>query len=472
MLRRTAILATVGPATASPDGIRALIDAGVDALRLNFSHGTAESHGVVARRIREAAAEAGRPAAILQDLGGPKIRVGRIDPSPVVLAEGDTLVIEHGDFAGGPGRVSCNADAFFAVVAPGHRVLVDDGRIELEVVSASPGQAVTRVVGGGDLSSGKGLNLPGVALPISAFTPKDAEDLKAGIAMGVDLVALSFVQSPDDIAIARAVARDAGAGDVPVIAKIETPVAVERIEAIVAAADGVMVARGDLGIELPLETLPAVQKHIVQTARRQGVPVIVATQVLESMREEPRPTRAEVTDAAHAVDESVDAIMLAGETAVGRYPIRAVRTLDAIIREAERAAAEAGPFDSLHRADPMRLAPGGHAVALCEAAVALAARAGAAAIVAMTEAGRTARILSALRPSARVIAGTPNTRTAGRLALIWGVTPVVVETPTIAAVRAAIVSRGLASPGDILVFVSMHPVLGREDSNFMHVERL
>ena len=471
-MRRTGILATLGPATDDLVSIRCLVRAGVDALRLNFSHGTHDAHRRLAGLIREAAAAEGRPIAILQDLAGPKIRIGRIDPPDVPLADGDRLVIELGDAVGEPGRVFCNVPAFFEAVRPGQRVLVDDGKIELEVTDAETGRATTRVVNGGVLSGGKGLSMPGAHLRLPALTDKDRADLAAGVAMGVDLVAVSFVQGPEDVLEAKSLTAAAGAPDIPIIAKIEKPRAVERIEQIVQAADGVMVARGDLGIELPLETLPAVQKQIVQTARRHGVPAIVATQVLESMREEPRPTRAEVTDAAHAVDESVDAIMLAGETAVGKFPERAVRTLDAIIREAERAVGETGRFDALHRVDPAKLATSEHAIALCEGAAALAARAGASAIVAMTQAGKTARLLAALRPSARIIAGTPNIRTAASLALIWGVMPIVVETPTLQAVRDAILARGLVERGSILVFVSIHPALGREDANFMHVEKL
>ena len=335
-MRRTRILSTIGPATADEATIAELLAAGTDAFRLNFSHGTVDAHAESCRRIRAVAAAAGRDVAILQDLAGPKIRIGPV-AEPIDLAEGDTLVIAQGEFEGRAGRVSASSEALFTSVRPGHPLLLDDGRIELEVQGIAPGEITTRVVGGGKLESHKGINVPGVPLRTSALTANDIEDLRAGIAMGVDIVALSFVQSPDDVFAAKAAAAAAGATDMPIIAKIEKPQAVEQIDDILQVADGIMVARGDLGIELPLETLPAVQKRLIAAARRRGIPVIVATQVLESMREEPRPTRAEVTDAAHAVDEGVDAIMLAGETAIGRYPVRAVATLDAIVREAERA---------------------------------------------------------------------------------------------------------------------------------------
>ena len=476
-MRRTRILSTIGPATADEATIAELLAAGTDAFRLNFSHGTTDEHVESCRRIRAVAAAAGRDVAILQDLAGPKIRIGRV-AGPIDLAEGDALVIAQGEFEGRAGRVSASSEALFTSVRPGHRLLLDDGRIELEVQGIAPGELFTRVVGGGKLESHKGINVPGVPLRTSALTANDIEDLRAGIAMGVDVVALSFVQSPDDVFSAKAAAAAAGAPDMPIIAKIEKPQAVEQIEDILQVADGIMVARGDLGIELPLETLPAVQKRLIAAARRRGIPVIVATQVLESMREEPRPTRAEVTDAAHAVDEGVDAIMLAGETAIGRYPVRAVATLDAIVREAERALGSGGVrlpnADIRIVATEARATTGKdeHGRALCEAAAALADRARAVAIVAVTRAGRTARLLAALRPSARILAVTSSAKTAARLALVWGVTPVTTERLAPEAVRETLVARGLVAPGGVVVFVSMHPVLSREGTNFVRIERL
>jgi len=461
---RTRILSTIGPACSDVATMSALLAAGTDAFRLNFSHGTIATHQEACRRIREAAGAAGRDVAIVQDLGGPKIRIGPV-AAPFALEAGATLVIERGDASGEPGRVFCNFDALFTSVAPGHRLLVDDGTIEVEVTEVAPGRITTRMITGGVLQSHKGINVPGVRLRTSALTPKDVDDLRAGVAMGVDLVALSFVQSPDDITAARAVAAAAGAPDLPIIAKIEKPQAVDQIEEILQVADGIMVARGDLGIEIPLETLPAVQKRLIRAARHRAVPVIVATQVLESMRSSPRPTRAEVTDAAHAVDEGADAVMLAGETAVGRYPVRAVETLDAIMQEAER-------FPPVLRLVPEAAGITEHGRALCEAAVALADRARASAIVALTSAGRTPRTLAALRPAARILAATPSAQTAARLSLVWGVTPIVIEAATLGAVRDVLVNRALMPSGAVVVFVSMHSVLGREETNFVHVERL
>jgi pyruvate kinase len=462
-MRRTRILATAGPSTPLPV-LRELIRAGADAFRLNFSHGTHESQAAMYKMIRDAAMAEGRPVAIVQDLSGPKIRTGEVS-APFTLNGGDRLTIAPGTFMGGPGRVSCSFEALFSSARVGDRLLVNDGRIELEVTAAGPDGLDTRVAAGGVLSSNKGLNLPGVTIRTSAVTPKDETDLRFGIELGIDFAAVSFVQSADDVSHARRVAAGAGAPDLPIIAKIERPQAVEQIESILDVADGVMVARGDLGLELPLEKLPAAQKRVTRAARARGVPVIVATQVLESMVVEPRPTRAEVTDAAHSVDERADAIMLAGETAAGAYPVRAVQMLAAIIREVEGMPdhADVSP-DAAARNRPGR--------PLCEAAVALAERSGAVAIVAMTEAGKTPRMLAALRPSAQILAATPNARTAAQLSLTWGVTPVITGAMTIPGVRDALRNREIVQQGDVIVFVSMHPKLSQDGTNFIHLERV
>jgi pyruvate kinase len=464
MLRRTRILATAGPST-PPAVLRELIRAGADAFRLNFSHGTHDSHAAMYAAIREASAAEHRPVAILQDLGGPKIRTGEI-PQPFDVAVGDALTIARGHLQGGPGKIFCNFDALFAAARPGHRLLVNDGHIELEVVSASPDALETRVLQGGTLSSHKGINLPGVTIQTSAVTPKDEADLIFGIGLGIDLVALSFVQTPDDVNTARRIATAAGAPDLPIIAKIERPQAVDGIEAILDVADGVMVARGDLGLELPLEKLPAAQARVTRAARARGVPVIVATQVLESMVREPRPTRAEVTDAAHSVDERADAIMLAGETAAGQFPTRAVQMLQAIICEAEGALTS--PMAVAADAEASRR-PGR---ALCEAAVALATRSGAIAIVAITKAGKTPRMLASMRPDAHILAATTHQRIAARLSLTWGVTPFVTDEITIPKVRDVLRARQMVAPGDVVVFVSMHPRLTEAGRNFIHLEQM
>jgi pyruvate kinase len=464
-MRRTRILATLGPATDTVEAIRDLMIAGADAFRLNFSHGTHDSHAATCGRIREAAAALGRHTAIVQDLSGPKIRTGAV-AAPMVLSPGDSLAIEWGDFIGGPGRVACSFAALFESVSPGDRLLVDDGRLEFEVTGVQAGRLATTVVTGGVLQSNKGINVPHVSLRTSALTNKDREDLTAGVRMGVDLVAVSFVQTARDLQDAREATAAAGASGLPIIAKIEKPQAVDAIEDILTVSDGLMVARGDLGVEVPLETVPAVQKRVIQAARRRGVPVILATQVLESMRTEPRPTRAEVTDAAHAVDERVDAIMLAGETAAGRYPTRAVSVLASIVLEAEKMFTASGGLVP----EGVRWSP--HGRALCEAAVALADSAGATALIAMTRTGTTARLLAAMRPNGRILAVTPSPQTAAALALVWGVTPVITEQRAIRSVRTTLVERGIVKGGDVIVFVSVHPSLGHENINFAHVERV
>ena len=465
-MRRTRILSTVGPASDSPEQLRALIDAGTDAFRLNFSHGTRETHKEVCARIRAAAVAAGRPIGVVQDLAGPKIRIGVL-AAPIDLATGDALTIALGTFTGSGSRVSCSFEPLFASVPVGGRLLIDDGRIELEVTSALPEELRTQVTTGGRLESHKGISVPGLELRTSAVTEKDAEDLAAGLAMGVDMVAVSFVQSADDIRRVRSLAASYGTPEVALIAKIEKPQALVRLDEILDEADAVMVARGDLGIEIPLEAVPAAEKSIVRGARARGRPVIVATHVLESMRSAPRPTRAEVTDAAHAVDEGADAIMLAGETAIGSYAALAVATLDRIAREAER---HVTTSEAVVRPEARTWTR--HGLALCQAAVALANGSGAEAIVAVTEGGRTARTLAALRPRARILAAAPGPAVAARLSLVWGVTPFIRETSALDDLRAVVrKTAGLASGGTV-VFVSMDESLENRDSNYVRVEKL
>lgn len=471
-MRRTRILATLGPATAAPDVLRDLLVAGADAVRLNFSHGDPAAHAAVAASTRAEAQRLGRCLTMLQDLGGPKIRTGLL-ATPLELLPGASLQLIHGSDVGtpadghSPARVFTSFAPLFTSVSPGQHLLLDDGRIDLVVTDVESGRLTARVVLGGRLDSRKGMHMPGSHVRTPAVTDKDRADLHAGVAMGVDVAALSFVQTPEDIQQARDAARAAGAPDLPIIAKIERPQAVDLIDEIVAVSDGIMVARGDLGIELPLETLPSVQARIIRAARRRGIPVILATEVLESMRTSPRPTRAEVTDAAHAVHEGVDAIMLSGETAVGQHPARTVATLSAIIEEAERLPLTAEATVAHDDVLATR-----HGLALCEAAVALAERSGARAIVAVTKAGKTPRLLSALRPSARIIAATPSAKVAQRLGLVRSVTPLVTEAATLAAVRDMLLARALVPPGEPVVFVSMQAALSREPSNFITVEQM
>jgi pyruvate kinase len=470
-MRRTKIIATVGPASESDAALDALIAAGTDIFRLNFSHGSHDWHRAACARIRAGGARAGREVAVLQDLGGPKIRTGRLEAGrPLTLQAGDALVIATGDFVGGAGRIATPFEGLAHNVKPGDRLLLSDGSIELRVEATQGGEIRTIVVDGGVLGERKGINAPGVSLPISAMTPKDVDDLKFGLSIGVDMVALSFVQSAADLRRARAVMVEAGAPDVPLVAKLERPQALEQLDEILAACDGVMVARGDLGLEMPLERVPRAQKDITRRARRLGIPVVLATQVLESMKEEARPTRAEVNDAAGAVDDGVDAIMLAGETAVGAFPARAVQTLDVIIREAERTPVVPPQLSF----EPARH---DHADALCEAAVTLANRGDAQAIVAVTRGGRTARLLSALRPRAPIFAITDREELARRLTLHRGVVPICTEIgenveSAGTRIRQQLAARGFVPPGSVVVLVSNSPDLGRTDANYLKIQRL
>jgi pyruvate kinase len=464
-MRHTKIVATLGPACSDPDALRALLTGGVDVVRLNFSHGSHDTHASSHAAVREAAEATGRTVAVLQDLSGPKIRTGPLEGGqPVTLTAGQTLRIAAGDQPGNREIVYTPYEPLIRSVSPGDRLLLDDGRIELRVETLHHDEIVTSVVAGGPLGQKKGINAPGVALPASAVTEKDAADLRFGLELGVDLVALSFVQTAGDVQRALDIMRDAGRS-VPVIAKIERPAAVSNIDAILAVAQGVMVARGDLGLEVPLEQVPRMQKHIIRRARAAGLPSILATQVLESMRVDPRPTRAEVSDAANAVDEGADAIMLAGETAVGAHPVRAVETLDAIIRDAE----SMPPGERIvPEMDPTR-SPHGRAV--CEAAVTLASTARADAIVAVTREGHTARMLAALRPATQVFAVTPSADVVGATMLLWGVTPILTAAHQITEIEHLLGERRLIRSGSVVVFVNISAELDRADANFINVQR-
>jgi pyruvate kinase len=469
-------VATIGPASSAPPTIDALIAAGVDVVRLNFSHGTHESHASVFAAVRAAAERAGRHVAILQDLSGPKIRTGALEGGrSLELQAGGELRIAAGSGTGTRDRVFTSYAPLVTAAAVGDRLLLDDGHIELRVLGTEAGGLVTTIVHGGTLGEHKGINAPGVALPSGALTDKDAKDLQFGIELGVDLVALSFVQTPDDIVAAKAIL-DSSNARIPIVAKIERPQAVGRLEEILAVSDAVMVARGDLGLECPLEEIPRIQKHIIARARAHGRPVIVATQVFESMRSEPRPTRAEVSDAATAVDQGADAIMLAGETAAGAYPVRAVETLVAVIADAETVApsivGSPGPPHGTAIDVAETLLGSRHGVAMCEAAVTLASTGQADAIVALTREGRTARLLSTLRPRATVMAVTEHDAVARRLALCWGVTPLVATGTTLPQVEAALRERCGLRPGAIAVFISLSPDLAREDANFLNVQQI
>jgi len=469
-MRKTKIIATLGPASDSEAVIKELLAAGVDVFRFNFSHGTRERHGEVIDRVRRAAHESGRIVGLLQDLSGPKIRTGTLHHgAPITLATGDPLRIVIGDAPGEPGCVSTTYADLPKAVREGSTLLLDDGHIQLRVDRVSPRELHTTVVFGGVLGEHKGINAPGVELPATGLTDKDIGDLQFGAECGVDFIALSFVQSAAVLRQARSLLAAAGAPDIPLVAKLERPEAIARLEEIVRESDAVMVARGDLGLELPLESVPRVQKVITQWGRALEVPVIVATQVFESMRSEPRPTRAEVSDAANAVDDWVDAIMLAGETAAGAFPVKAVQTLDLVIRDAESVPA--------NRSRQLEQPHSGHAHAVCESAVTLAEHGDAAAIVAVTRAGQTVRVLSGLRPRVPVFAATDRGEIARRLALVWGMTPVLTDlsgdvNETASRIGAELVTRGMIAAGSVIVLVSVTPDLTHGPSNFVKVQQV
>jgi pyruvate kinase len=428
-MARTRIVATLGPATDSEERIRALLDAGVDVVRLNFSHGTHEEHGRRIAIVRRVAA--GRPVAILQDLGGPKLRLDR----RVTGKPGDVVEIH-----------------LPATVCPGDPVLLADGIMQLEVID----RGRCRVVTGGDIPAGKGINLPSSRLDIPALTDKDRRDLAFGVAQGVDLVALSFVERAGDL-------DEAKASGLPVIAKIERAGAVERMEEIVRAADGVLVARGDLGVEIPIERVPLTQKRLIALANRESKPVITATQMLRSMVESPLPTRAEATDVANAVLDGTDAVMLSEESAIGRYPVEAVQVMRRILEQAETALEP--------RTDEMG---SGVSDLIAQAACSVATRLGAAAIVVATRSGFTARKVARHRPRLPVIALTPDEAVRRRLSLVWGITALSVpweESPEILLTRFRdpLRASGLVPAGARVVVTAGWPSGHRGTTNLVHV---
>jgi pyruvate kinase len=409
--RRARIVCTLGPATADPERIRGLVDAGMDVARLNFSHGGRADHENVYRQIREAGEASGRAIGILADLQGPKIRLGRFAAGPVEWRTGDRVTITGDDVLGTHDRVSCTYRKLPAEVKPGDRLLIDDGKVAVEVTEVAGNDVSVLVTEGGPVSNNKGVSLPNVAVSVPAMSEKDTEDLEFALRLGVDWVALSFVRSPDDVKLVHEVMDRVGVRR-PVIAKIEKPEAVNALDAIVDAFDGVMVARGDLGVELPLEQVPLVQKRAVQLCREQAKPVIVATQMLDSMIENARPTRAEASDVANAVLDGADAVMLSGETSVGRYPILAVTTMARIITTTE-----GGPFnvpDLMH--DPRTR---GGAITIAAVNIAKAARCKA--LVSFSQTGDTVRRLARLHSPLPLLAFTPDPAVRAQLALSWGV---------------------------------------------------
>jgi pyruvate kinase len=466
--RRAKIVCTLGPATASPERIRGLVDAGMDVARLNFSHGSHTDHQQVYRHVREASDATGRAVGILADLQGPKIRLGRFAEGPVEWRTGEIVVITSEDVAGTHDRVSCTYQRLPTEVRPGDRLLIDDGKVAVEVKSVIGGTDIEcLVVEGGPVSDNKGVSLPNVAISVPAMSEKDAEDLRFALNIGVDLVALSFVRSPDDVKLVHEIMDEVGIHR-PVIAKVEKPEAVAALEQIVNAFDGIMVARGDLGVELPLDQVPLVQKRAVQLCRELAKPVIVATQMLDSMIENSRPTRAEASDVANAVLDGADALMLSGETSVGRYPVLTVSTMAKIIETTE--AGSIGVPRLQH--DPRTR--GG---ALTSAASTIARAIGAKALVAFSQTGDTVRRLARLHCTLPLIACTPEPSVRAQLALSWGVethlVPSVEHTDDMfRQVDRTLLDFAGATVGDYVVIVAGTPANTPGSTNTLRVHQL
>ncbi|MEH2385045.1 MAG: pyruvate kinase [Nostoc sp.] len=420
-LRRTKIVATIGPATSSPEMLKAIIEAGATTLRLNFSHGTHADHQRSIRLIRQTAFELNQPVAILQDLQGPKIRLGKFDNGSIIVAKGDRFTLTNRPVVGTQ-EISCVTYDYLAEEVPvGAKILLDDGRVEMvvEEINRDKGDLHCRITVPGKLSNNKGVNFPGVYLSVKAMTDKDREDLMFGLDQGVDWVALSFVRNPQDMIEIKELISSTGK-QVPVVAKIEKHEAIEQMEAILALCDGVMVARGDLGVELPAEDVPVLQKRLIATANRLGIPIITATQMLDSMVSNPRPTRAEVSDVANAILDGTDAVMLSNETAVGSFPVEAVATM---ARIAERMEQEEVQHLNLRSArDARRSIPN----AISQAVGQIAEQLGAAAIMTLTQTGATARNVSKFRPQTPILAVTPHVNVARQLQMVWGVKPLLV----------------------------------------------
>ena len=417
-MRRAKIVCTMGPAVEADGKVEQLIAAGMNMARLNLSHGTYVEHQSRLDAVRNAAKKAGVPVAILVDLQGPKIRLARFANGPHDLSRGDVFTITTDDIEGTKDRVGTTYKGLPGDCKAGDRILIDDGKVTVEVTSVTKTDVITKVIEPGAVSNNKGINLPGVAVSVPALAEKDIEDLRWGLKAGADFIALSFVRSADDIKDVHRIMDEVGIR-VPVIAKIEKPQAVTNLPGIVAAFDGIMVARGDLGVELPIEDVPLVQKHCIELARDAAKPVIVATQMLDSMITNSRPTRAEATDCANAVLDGADALMLSGETSVGEFAIEAVETMARIIQKTE----EGG----LERIRPIINAPRTKGGAITKAATEVGAIVGAKYLVAFTQSGDSARRMSRLRSAIPILALTPEVGTYNRLALTWGVEPVISE---------------------------------------------
>ncbi|MCA1664585.1 MAG: pyruvate kinase [Myxococcales bacterium] len=470
-MRRAKIVCTLGPASREPTFIGNLIDEGMDVARINFSHGDPEDHKAVITAVRAEAEKRGRPVAVLQDLQGPKIRVGRFVTGSTELEPGADFTLTTREVPGTDTIVSTTYAGLPRDVKPGDVLLLDDGLLSLEVIESSDTDVETRVLIGGTLKNNKGINLPGVKVSAPALTEKDRRDLAFGMQLGVDFVALSFVRSPDDIDEAIALAKRPDGKRVPIIAKIEKPEAIERLEEIIDRADGIMVARGDLGVEMGAEKVPLIQKRAIELTNAKGKVVITATQMLESMITNARPTRAEASDVANAVLDGSDALMLSGETASGKYPLLAVRTMARIIEEIEDSARFKSRFD----AATLDFATSANAIA--KAAVVAARQMGATAIACVTESGGVARLVSEYRPEARLVAFSSQEDVYRRLALYWGVEPVKAEQSKsfdslLVDIEKRLVAGRFAKGGDLVVLVVAVPIGAGISANTLHIHKI
>lgn len=476
-MRRTKIVCTIGPATNSEKQLEQLMRAGMNVARLNFSHGTHKEHEQVIERVRALSAHLDCAVAILQDLQGPKIRTGALqDGKPVRLVDGTQVTITTRDMVGNGQFISTTYKDLPQDVKVGDRILLDDGLLELLVVSADETDVQCLVVHGGLLGEHKGINLPGVAVSAPALTEKDRDDLLFGIKHGVDYVALSFVRSPEDVREAQRLIQqyvkeaygEEGKRDIPLIAKIEKPEAVEQLDEILDVADGVMVARGDLGVEMPQEKVPLIQKRIIARCNERGLPVITATQMLESMVTNPRPTRAEVNDVSNSILDGTDAVMLSAETSIGAFPIEAVQMMDRIALEIETNYHTAGPPIHKHRS---------LAQAVSHAARALAEDTNVQAIVVFTRSGNTARLISKDRPRVPILAYTPSEPVYHQLALWWGVWPYRISMrgtteDLIALVEQHLQEDKLVQQGDYVVIMGGMPIASQARTNFVKLHRV
>lgn len=462
--RRARIVATLGPASRTPDMIQALARAGADVFRLNFSHGSHDDHAATCKAVREVEKIVGRPLGVLADLQGPKLRLGKFADTGIDVAPGARIRLDLDKTPGDAARVGMPHPELFAAMKPGSLLLVDDGKVRLKVVANGPDFADVEVIQGDRLSDRKGVALPGSAIPMSAMTPKDHEDLAFALRMGVDWVALSFVQGPADMAELRKIVQ----GRAAVLAKIEKPAALERLDDILDLCDGVMVARGDLGVELEPEEVPVWQKAILRAARTRGVPAIVATQMLDSMTVNATPTRAEASDVANAVYEGADALMLSAESASGAFPVESVTMMSRIIERVERDPSWPGLMSLKHGGDDQ------DADVLVAAARRAAESASTGCIVSFTSTGFTAKLMARERPLQPVLALTTSVNVARQLALVWGLEPRIAQDPeslddmTAEAVATA-VRLGMAKPGERILIVAGTPFGAPGSANLLRL---